>query len=94
MSISMAKLIESPSHIIYLFDYYHFKQSDSSEGMTSEQYAETSTWNIDKLSQVNEDGCSCKYLLVYVPVKLSEMPPLSGDVLVNISRCYWKNHIF
>ena len=24
---------------------------------------------------------------------LSEMPPLSGDVLVNISRCYWKNHI-
>ena len=56
MSISMAKLIESPSHIIYLFDYYHFKQSDSSEGM-NEEYAETSTWNIDKLSQVNEEGC-------------------------------------
>ena len=65
MSISMAKLIESPSHIIYLFDYYHFKQSDSSEGM-SEEYAETSTWNIDKLSQVNEEGCSYTNIQVHL----------------------------
>ena len=64
-SISMATLIDSPSHVIYLFDSHHFKQSDSSEGM-SEQQAETSTWNIDKLSQVNEEGCSYTFIRVHL----------------------------
>ena len=64
-SISMANLMESSSHVIYLFDSHHFKQSDSSEGM-SEQQAETSTWNIDKLSQVNEEGCSYTFIRVHL----------------------------
>ena len=89
MSISMAKLIESPSHIIYLFDYHHFKQSDSSEGM-SELQAETSTWNIDKLSQVNEEGCSYTFIRVHLVQRNEVQQSLLGTT--GTTRVYYTTY--
>ena len=85
----MANLMESSSHVIYLFDSHHFKQSDSSEGM-SELQAETSTWNIDKLSQVNEEGCSYTFIRVHLVQRNEVQQSLLGTT--GTTRVYYTTY--